>query len=671
LLRDEEVLDPVQFVKEPMRHSPSLLPAGHALILTAVTVVALFAVGRAHAQPSPAAPLAWTDVQGHRYGPEDLTAHPATVFLFWSSQCPVANRYVPRMIGLARDYRPKGVMFFLVDSNVEDSRAVVVQAAKDRALPFPAVKDHGTALADRLGAQATPEAIVLDGTGAIRYLGRIDDNADPDRVTRRDLRATLDALLAGQPIARTRTLPFGCAIFRDQQPARDALAARSVITYARDVAPILNGNCVVCHRRGEVAPFSLETYQQARVWARQIKQYTARRLMPPWKATPGFGDFRDARFLTDRQIATLARWAESGASPGNLKQLPPAPHFPPPAAWPLGTPDQVLQAPRPYHLAAEGKDVYRNFVLPIDFKEDRYVAAWDFKPDNRAVVHHIVTYIDPTGQSAAMDGREEEPGYTVPNAIGVGIPGAQWGDVWVPGSSARRLPPGMAVRIPAGAKLVMQVHYHKTGKVEIDRSRMALYFAKGPVEKRLQTWTVGNMFFELPAGQAHQEVHADLTLPVDVHMWSIFPHMHMLGHEMKVTATLPNGTVKPLVWIKDWDFNWQATYLYREPLALPRGTKLRLVAVYDNSERNPRQTAHPPRLVRFGEQTTDEMCFAFFGVTVDGENLSAPKTASAVRPFSSIGLQSSRHPSTRSSISVKALSLCMGPLSSKLACRLW
>lgn len=609
-------------------HQVSPRRPGAALLLSAIAAVMLSAAHAAEVV-KPAGPITWTDVQGHRYGPADLAGHKATVFLFWSSQCPIANRYVPRIVALARDYRGKAVQFFLVDSNVEDSRATVVRAARERSLPFPAVKDSDTALADRLGAQATPEAIVVDSTGAIRYLGRIDDHVEADQVTRRDLRIALGALLDGKPIERTRTLPFGCAIFRDQTAARAAGGSPASVTYARDVARILNQNCVVCHREGDVAPFSLQTYQQARVWARQIKEYTARRLMPPWKATPGFGDFLDARALTDRQIAVLARWAGPGAPAGDLKTVPPAPRFPSPTTWPLGTPDQVLQAGRPYHLAAEGKDVYRNFVLPIDFKEDRYVAAWDFKPDNRAVVHHIVTYIDPTGRSAAMDGREEEPGYTVPGAIGIGIPNAQWGDVWVPGSSARRLPHGMAVKIPAGSKLVMQVHYHKTGKVEIDHSRMALYFANGPIEKRLQTWPVGNMFFELQPGLAHQEVRAGLTLPVDIHLWSIFPHMHMLGHEMKVTATLPDGTVKPLVWIKDWDFNWQATYLYREPLALPKGTKLDLVAVYDNSEKNPRQTAHPPRVVRFGEQTTDEMCFAFVGLTVDAENVAAPKTVSA------------------------------------------
>jgi mono/diheme cytochrome c family protein len=571
--------------------------------------------------------FSWTDVGGHRYGSEEFSRHPATVFLFWSSQCPIANLYVPRIIELAREYGPKGVGFFLVNSNVQDSRATVVHLAKARALPFPAVKDAGTALADRLGAQMTPQAVIVDAAGATCYRGRIDDNTDRDRVTRRDLREALDALLAGKSVPRPRTLPFGCTIFRE--PARAATAsAANVTTYTRDVARILNENCVACHRKGEVAPFALETYPQARAWSRQIKEYTARRLMPPWKADPGYGSFRDARYLTEKQIALLARWADAGAPHGAPREMPPAPQFLPPDAWPLGTPDVLLQPVGPYHLAAEGKDVYRNFVLPIDFKEDRYVEAMDFKPDNRAIVHHIVAYLDPTAKSAKMDGRETEPGYTVPG-VGIGIPEAQWGDVWVPGNTPRRLPAGTAVKIPAGAKIVMQVHYHKTGKPEADHSRMALYFARGPVETPLSTWALGNVGFVLEPGGERQEVRASLTLPTDVRVWSIFPHMHMLGREMKVTATLPDGTVKPLVWVRDWDFNWQMTYQYQEPVALPRGTRVELVAVYDNSATNPRQTADPPRKVRFGEQTTDEMCYAFLSLTEERKQVAATNTPAA------------------------------------------
>lgn len=587
----------------------------------------------AHLVAAPAAPeekaaraqtaLTWRDTNGRVYSLTDTAKAKATVFLFVSTQCPIANTYTPRILALAKAYQTKGVQFFLVDSNADDSAEAVKKYAAARAFPFPVVRDEGTSLADYLNAQVTPQAIILDAQGAIRYTGRIDDSRDPEKVSHADVQEALDALLAGKAVTRARTLPFGCAIFRDKAAPVTAKTSASSVTFTKDVAPILNANCVMCHRTGEVAPFSLETYAQARPWARAIKDYTARHLMPPWKPLPGWGEFHDERALTKTQIETLAHWADANAPQGDPKDLPTAPVYTPPTEWTLGKPDMILQPERPYHLAAEGRDVYRNFVLPVDFKEDRWVSGMEFKPENRAIVHHIVTYIDTTGASAKMDGKETEPGYTVPG-IGIGVAGAMWGDVWVPGNPARRLPPGVAVKVPKGAKIVMQVHYHKTGKPETDRSRMALYFARDKVEKQMQTWTMGDVLFRLKPGSDHEVVRGEMVLPVDVHLRSMFPHMHMLGKEMKVTATLPDGTVQKLIYIKDWDFNWQATYYYKTPIALPKGTKLQVVAVYDNSAKNPHQTSQPPKLVTFGEQTTDEMCFAIFGFTFDKEFLNIP-----------------------------------------------
>ncbi len=587
-----------------------------ALVLTTASISA--ASADAGLGEKKTAPLAWSDISGRKYGVADVAKNRATVFVFISTQCPISNLYLPRLFRLGQTYSTKGVGFFLVDSNIEDTAAVLRRYVTERSIAIPVVKDTGTAFADRLDAHVTPEAVVVDSAGVVRYRGRIDDNREPDKVVRQDLKEALDALLEGKSVTRSRTLPFGCAIFRSQPKTKLPNPIVSAVTYAQDVAPILNQNCVVCHRTGEVAPFSLETYQQARTWASQIKDYTTRRIMPPWKAVPGYGEFHDTRYLNEKQIATLARWAGSGAKKGDPKDMPPSPRFPDPAGWTLGSPDMVMQPARDYHLEAEGRDVYRNFVLPVDFKEDRLVSAVEFKPGNRSIVHHIVMYMDLKGDSVKLDGKEKEPGYTVPG-IGIGVVNAQWGDVWVPGNSPRPLPKGMAIRIPAGCKLVMQVHYHKTGKPEVDRSQMALYFAKEKVEKVIRTTMMGDMLFRITPGVSRYPVKSTLVAPVDMTLWSIFPHMHMLGKEMKIIATLPDGKVMPLIYIDDWDFNWQATYFYKEPMKLPRGTKIELSAYYDNSESNPHQTAHPPRLVTFGEQTTDEMCFCFFGLTFDRE----------------------------------------------------
>ncbi len=563
--------------------------------------------------------ISFTDLSGKSYTHDSIIHNRASVFFFVSSQCPISNIYTPRMIAISHDYSAIGVQCFLVDSNAEDTMIVFKKYSSDRKFPFPAIKDDGTKLADLLHAQTTPEAIVIDSAGDIRYLGRIDDNQDISKVARKDVRDALNAILAGRAVLRTRGLPFGCAIFRDKSAPTSH--SNTKYTYTRDIAPILNANCVVCHRNGEVAPFALETYPQARTWAAAIKDYTTRKLMPPWKPVAGWGDFHNARSLSQAQLLAISSWADQGAPQGDLKYLPALPKFPPPGQWALGTPDLILSPPRPYHLSAESPDVYRNYVLPADFKEDRMLNATEFQPGNRAIVHHIVTYIDTSGIAEKLDGHESEPGYSVPGTS-IGALDAEWGDVWVPGSDPRRLPSGIGIKIPKGSKLVMQVHYHCDGKPESDLSKMALYFSKEPVRQQLITIPIGNMTFRLKPDDSHAVVKAFLGmfssgLPRAVKLWSIFPHMHMLGRDMKVVATLPDGTKKQLIWIDNWDFNWQATYFFKEPIDLPKGTKIVMEAVYDNSAQNPRQTSHPPKEVYFGEQTTDEMCFAFLGLTFE------------------------------------------------------
>ncbi len=566
-----------------------------------------------------AAPLTWKDLAGKSYGPDDIARAKATVFFFVASECPVAGQYTPRFIELGRDYQAKNVRFFVVNSNVLDSRAVTAKWATDRKFPFPAVKDNGTALADRLGATATPEAVVLDASGVIRYIGRIDDSVDRAKVSRRDVRDALDAVLADRPVKNPRTRAFGCQIFRDTLKIAAASAGAAKVTFARDVAPILNQNCVSCHRTGDVAPFALDNYAQAKVWSSAIKDYTTRRLMPPWKAVGNTHEFADARYLSDKQVATLARWADSGAPFGDKKDLPPAPKMYAPGDWPLGKPDQIIKPARAYQLEAEGKDVYRDFALPVDFNEDRYISAFDFKPGNRAIVHHIIAYIDLDGSTvAARDGKEDaQPGWSVTGA-GSGIRKSDWGSGWAPGMNPRRFPAGVAVKVPQGAKMVLQVHYHKTGKPEVDRSAVALYFAKGPVESVVKVAPVGNPFFSLKPNVADQQVKADFITPIPVTLYGVLPHMHMLGKEMTVTATLPDGTKRPLIQIKNWEFNWQMGYQYKQPVKLPAGTRVSMVATFDNTTQNRNQPSNPPKTVKFGEQTTDEMCFAFLSFTMDG-----------------------------------------------------
>ena len=543
---------------------------------------------------------------------QSTTQRKVTVYVFLSTQCMVSKLYAPRLNALAQDYGKRGVSLIGVFSNVQEGQAEVSAFAKSHAFAFPIVRDADASLAAKYGAVATPSAFVVNPAGQVVYSGRIDDNADTTLVHRRDLATALDAVLAGKPVAHPKLAAFGCILRR---PA-DKIAS-SQITYSHDVAPILARNCQTCHRTGQIGPMPLTSYTQAAAWRGDIKKWTSDGQMPPWKADPNCGDFQDARRLSKRDIVTLAKWADAGAPEGNPADLPPAPKFR--DGWPLGQPDLVLQPSRPYHLAADGSDVYRCYVLPTDFAHDRYVSAVDVQPGNRAVVHHVIAFIDGSGASANLDNHEKEPGYTSFGGVGFTPTGSLGG--WAPGMTAHALPNGVATAVPAGARIVLQVHYHKDGKPETDFSRIGLYFAKTQVQKTLHIIPIIHGL-NIPAGDKHYTVTTlGVSSPVDFHLLAVTPHMHLLGRKMALTAILPGGTKVPLISVSDWDFNWQATYFYKKPIAFPKGTRVQMTATYDNSAHNPRNPNSPPKTTTWGEQTTDEMCIAFLHYTLDREHL--------------------------------------------------
>ncbi len=563
--------------------------------------------------------LTFRDLSGKTYGPAELGAHKATVFLFTSTQCPVSNVYAPRFAALAETYGKQGAQVFAVYANAQESLAEISRSAQQRGLTFPVVKDAQGALATRLGATMTPQAVVVDAGGIVRYRGRIDDNPVATRVTARDLNDALDAVLAGRAVAHPQTVALGCTIRRTVAPI---VVAPGTPTYAVNVAPILRAKCEGCHRPGEVAPFSLQTYAQASAWAKDIARYTQNGLMPPWKPAPNYGEFLEAhdRQLNEIERATLAKWADAGAPQGDPKRTPAPRHFT--QGWQLGEPDAVLTPARAFHLTADGEDVYRNFVVKTNFSEDRYLSAVEIRAGNSAIVHHVINYIDSRGVSDKLEGKENDgqPGYTSfggPGFLPTGILGG-----WAPGNDPHWLPDGVAMKLPKGARVVIQVHYHKDGKPETDQTRIGLHFTRKPVDKLVRGAMPVNFLFRIPAGESRYKVEATSIISEDSHALAVTPHMHLLGREMKVWATLPDATEIPLVWIKDWDFNWQATYYLKQPVALPKGTKVHLTAYYDNSPGNPRNPLpNQARTVGWGEQTTDEMCIAFLTTTHDAEHL--------------------------------------------------
>lgn len=389
-------------------------------------------------------------------------------------------------------------------------------------------------------------------------------------------------------------------------------AVANEVTFSKHVAPILYKHCATCHRPGEVGPFPLLSYKDAAKRADFIKEVTSDRRMPPWKAVHGTAEFRDERRLSDDEMKTLAKWADDGAPEGDPKDLPPAPTFR--DGWHLGEPDLILKMPKPYTVPAGGRDLQLCFVVPIPVDENRTVAAIEFHPGNRKVVHHAIFYLDATGMARLKAGRDGHyASFGGPGILPTGGLGS-----WAPGAEPRRLPDGVGKFIRKGSDLVLQIHYHPVGKEEIDQSSLGIYFTKKPAEKLVAGIGLINRRIDIPAGaKDYTRTAKTEPLPADCTVLAIGPHMHNLGREMKVEARLPDGTVKPMIHVADWDWNWQGSYAYKEPVRLPKGTVLHLVAKYDNSTDNPRNPSNPPKRVTWGEETTDEMCLCGLQVIAD------------------------------------------------------
>jgi hypothetical protein len=444
-------------------------------------------------------------------------------------------------------------------------------------------------------------------------------------------------------------------------------AARSVPTFSKDVAPIFFANCTGCHRPGEGAPMSLMTYKDARPWARSIATRVRGGVMPPWHADPSIGHFSNERRLTEEQKTTVVRWAEGGAPEGNPNDLPPAPKYI--DGWNIGTPDAVLTMQEDYPIPATGEVPYVYFEVPANYDEDRWLQAWELRPGNASVVHHVIVYVRPpqspgaalltalmrTGAGAppagaaavgaAQPGGAQAGGAAAPPrprgvltlADGMEIPDGQTGGRplppelrktypnyrprpsgtqgsiggYVPGNSTRVYPAGTAMRLPKGASLVFQMHYTPNGKATTDRSRIGLIFAKQTPTMPLSTASLVNGSLRIPPGAKDHRVDAEMTLNRDLVVFSLTPHTHVRGTKWYYEAIYPDGRREPFLSVPKYDFNWQTDYVFSEPMRLPAGTVVRASAWYDNSTGN-KSNPDATKEVLWGDQTWEEMMFTSF-----------------------------------------------------------
>jgi len=560
---------------------------------------------------SPPRRLKGMDIDGNVHHLGGTRGGKVVAVVFLSTGCPISNGYIPRLNKLANEFTNREAEFYGVISATAITRANAAAHRKKYDVGFPVLFDASGELRQQLQPTHVPQAFVLDRHGAVVYSGLIDNwyaalGRKRTKVTRHYLHDALRAALRGRkPVVKT-TKPIGCLV---EDPDRPIKAGD--VTYCRDIAPILEANCATCHREGEAAPFTLRSYEDATQRAKQIAAVTKSRFMPPWKPVKGFGHFRGERRLNEREISLIQAWVKGGKPKGDPDDLPPQRDFV--QGWQLGKPDLILKMKQSFPIAADGPDVYRHFVLPVDLARGRLVAAMEFRPGNPRVVHHASVFFDNSGIARRLAAAADGYGYSRFGGPGF-LPSGNLGN-WVPGMVPHKLPQGMGQPMPRGCDVILQLHYQTVGKPETDRSTVGIYFADRSARQVVAGFHVLNTDLKIPAGASRFRHHASFTLPSDIILLDAAPHMHLLGREMKVTATLPDGTVKPLIWIKDWDFNWQGDYIFKEPIRLPRGTRIDVVGYLDNSKENPLNPSSPPRDVTWGEQTTDEMVVCHFRFT--------------------------------------------------------
>jgi hypothetical protein len=397
-------------------------------------------------------------------------------------------------------------------------------------------------------------------------------------------------------------------------------------TYAKEVSRIIQAKCQICHRTGDIAPFALNTYDDAVTWADDIQRVLTDNIMPPWKPVPGYGEFRDSYALTADEKQTILSWIANQTPLGDPADLPDPPQDAGP--WGLGQPDVVLQVPQSY-TPARGRDVYRCFVLPDPgFDQTVYLSAIDVLPGNRKIVHHVLVYQDTTGTALHMDGQDGDPGYSCFGGPGIPVDysnlfgaldalGGMAG--WAPGQRTHFLPDGVGIQIKQGARIVIQVHYYPAAGTGPDQTQIGLYLARTPIHKRLYQIPVVNMDFTIQPNTVQDVVATfpPFPLPIGAKAITIYPHMHLLGRKIKADLIEQSGKTTPLIYEDNWEFNWQGAYTFAQQIAVPNYSKVKVTCTFDNTADNPKNPNDPLVPVSWGERTTDEMCLAFVGVTLD------------------------------------------------------
>jgi peroxiredoxin/mono/diheme cytochrome c family protein len=600
-----------------------------------VTLIAIAGINPLFAEPTPidrglglpVQNFTLRDTAGKEVQLYSYAGKKAVVVVFIGTGCPVNDLYLPRLAEMAKEYSKKEVAFLAIASNHGEEPAAVAKHVKAHGVEFPVLMDRNNRLADILLAERTCETLIINGLNAkIMYRGAIDDQYTPTakkgQPTQNYLKDALESIIAGKVIPTKATIVAGCPLERAPKrevqrvrpaPVSDALPeidpkTIGKVTYSNHVADILQRKCQQCHRPGEVGPFSLLTFEDARKRGKAITEVVTERRMPPWHADPKHGKFSNDRSLSPKERATLLAWVDQGMPAGDAKDSPKPREFV--EGWSIGKPDVVFSMPKSYVVAAQGTLPYQNFRVKTNFKEDVWIQAAEARPGDRSVVHHILVLVD---EGKGKRNRAEADGYLA---------------VYVPGDAPSVYAPGTAKRIPAGADLIFQMHYTPIGQAKSDLSSVGLIFAKEPPQFRAVTHGIAQTRLEIPAEAENHPVEAAITLPKPIRLLSFFPHMHLRGKSFQYTATYPDGKKEVLLSVPAYDFAWQSVYRLAEPKILPKGTRIDCLAHYDNSSKNP-ANPDPTITVRWGEQTYEEMLIGYLDyseVVATNSDVKEPRT---------------------------------------------
>lgn len=535
--------------------------------------------------------LEFTDTEGKAGKLSEYRDKQALVILVTNKGCPICKKYAPVINEIVEAWRGKNVAFLLLNPMENESVDECKDAIGRYGFTARYVPDPKGVIAKALKVNSTGDCFVLDAARTLRYRGAVSDqfglgyNLDEPRFNY--LADALDAVLAGREVAVPATWAPGCLL--ELVP----VAASGEITWHNRVSRIVQDNCQECHRAGENGPFELMTYADVKANRTMIKRQVKNKLMPPWFANPAHGEFSNDRSLSDEDREALLGWIENGCPEGDAKDAPLPRKFT--EGWKIGEPESVLEIPQPITVPAKGKVEYQYVKVKTSFDEDKWVQAMEIRPSAPQVVHHVLIFLKYRRNHPRAAEQPDDRG---------GLAGYFMG--MVPGQAEIVFPDGMGKFLPKGAEMTFQIHYTPNGEEVQDQPRLGMIFCKQKPKKEVTTTGVSNVFFEIPAGADNHEVKAIHVAQQDMRVLSLMPHMHVRGKAYKYAAKLPSGEEITLLDIPRYDFNWQLVYVLREPIDLPKGSKIYATGWYDNSDKNP-ANPDPTKKVGFGEQTWQEM----------------------------------------------------------------